>query len=207
VDGGYADVDAGVLPETRFVTRVVSFEPGECAGFGIPFMPDVVLGPPFGGGALAGSTDVVSLGSGGKIVLSFEPGAIADGPGPDFIVFENAFWAGGDPARVFAEPGEVSVSDDGVAWKTFPCTAKAAPFGACAGWHPVYSAPNNGISAVDPAVAGGDAFDLADVGLPRARFVRIVDKGGSVCPPPPDRPNTNGFDLDAIAIVNPARER
>ena len=54
-------------------------------------MPDIVLGPPVGGGALAGSLDVVSLGFSGEIVLCFEPNAIVDGPGADFIVFENAF--------------------------------------------------------------------------------------------------------------------
>jgi hypothetical protein len=198
-------------PIDRFVTGVVSFDPGPCAGFGEASMPAVVEGPPVGGGAEQGSTDVVSLGNGGSIVVSLTPNAIVDGPGPDFIVFENPFLIGGNPDDIYAEPGEVSVSDDGVTWLTFPCapavdpsssTGVGPPYGLCAGWHPVYSNPNNGISPVDPSVAGGDPFDLADVGLARAHYVRIVDRTAESCPDGGERPTTNGFDLDAVSIVN-----
>lgn len=203
VDGGFEGPDGGVIRADRFVTKVVSFTPGECAGFGAPNMPEVVLGPPVGAGELQGGLDVVSLGLGGEIVVSFEPNAIVDGPGPDFLVFENAFWAAGDPSQPAADPGEVSVSEDGETWLTFPCPAATAPpYGACAGWSPVYSAPGNGISAVDPAVAGGEAYDLAAVGLAQAKLVRIRDRSTTACPPEPPRPNTAGFDLDAVAIVH-----
>jgi hypothetical protein len=202
IDGDYATGDGGAIRADRFVTKVVSFTPGDCAGFGLTRMPDVVYGPPVGGGDTEGGLDVVSLGNGGEIVLSFEPNAIVDGPGVDFLVFENAFYAGGNPNAIAADPGEVSVSDDGITWKTWPCTATAPPYGACAGWHPVYSAPGNGISPVDPKTAGGDPYDLADLGLSHARFVRIKDKSTQTCPPLPNKVDTNGFDLDAIAIVN-----
>jgi hypothetical protein len=206
VDGGYVIPDAGVVRADRFITKVVSFTPGDCAGFGQASMPAIVMGPPIGGGANQGSTDVVSLGGGGSIVVSFEPNAIVDGPGVDLLVFENPFYIGGDPMKPYAEPGEVSVSDDGVTWTTFPCTATSDPYGACAGWHPVYSNPDNGISPVDPATAGGDPFDLADVGVKRARYVRVVDKTHENCPAQPPRPTTNGFDLDAMSLVNAALE-
>jgi hypothetical protein len=204
----------GAGASSRFVTAVVSFDPTECTGFGASSMPGIVEGPPVGGGTERGSTDVVSLGSGGSIVLSFAPSAIVDGPGPDFIVFENPFWIGGNPDDVFAEPGEVSVSDDGTTWQTFPCTpifdpaapdgtGTAPPYGACAGWHVVYSTPTNGISPLDPATAGGDAFDLADLGVTHARYVRIVDRTREDCPDAgAERPTDNGFDLDAVSIVN-----
>jgi hypothetical protein len=200
---GDASRGEGGLAPDRFVTGVVSFTPGPCAGFGESRMPGIVEGPPVGGGASQGSLDVVSLGVGGEIVLSFAPNAIVDGPGPDFIVFENPFDIGGNPMNPYAEPGEVSVSDDGTTWSTYPCTATSYPYGSCAGWHPVYSAPGNGISPVDPATAGGDAFDLADLGVTEARFVRIRDVSGEVCPDA-GGPNTDGFDLDAISIVNAA---
>jgi hypothetical protein len=149
--------------------------------------------------------DVVSLGYKGEIVVGFDPNAIIDQPGPDFIVFENAFYAGGDPAKPAADLGEVSVSDDGTTWSTFPCApAASAPFGACAGWHPVYSAPGSGISPVDPATAGGDVYDLADVGLTHARYIRIRDMGSVACPEAGAKPTNVGFDLDAIAIVHAA---
>jgi hypothetical protein len=201
VDGGYVTSDGDVVPADRFVTKVVSFTPGACAGFGQNRMPAVVYGPPVGAGNLEGSLDVVSLGIGGEIVVSFEPNAIVDGPGVDFIVFENAFFAGGNPANVAADPGEVSVSDDGVTWATYPCTATQPPYGACAGWHPVYSSPDNGISPFDPATAGGDAYDLHDLGVARARFVRVRDKSTLTCQP---KVEDYGFDLDALAIVHPS---
>lgn len=204
VDGGYAGLDGSVFRADRFITTVVRATYGDCAGFGLPSMPSVVLGPPAGAGALAGSLDVVSLGFRGEVVVSFEPNAAVDGPGSDFIVFENAFWAGGDPARPAAELGEVSVSEDGLTWKTFPCAPGPGPsFGSCAGWRPVFASPDNGISALDPQVAGGDPFDLADVGLTRARFVRIRDLGTVACPSDPaSRSTTVGFDLDAVALVH-----
>jgi hypothetical protein len=200
VDGGYED-PAGVLRADRFITKVVSFTPGPCAGFGATDMPDVVLGPPVGAGDRAGGTDVVTLGVGGELVVSFAPNAIVDGPGPDFIVFENAFYAGGDSSKPAADPGEVSVSEDGVTWKTYACTATEPPYGECAGWHPVYSAPGNGVSAVDPEKAGGDAYDLSELGMTKARFVRIRDRSSATCEGQP-RPNNLGFDLDAISIVH-----
>ncbi len=203
VDGGFLGPDGGALRPDRFITTVVSFTPGGCGGFGASEMPDIVLGPPVGTGNLTGSLDVVSLGIGGEIVVSFEPNAIVDGPGPDFIVFENAFYAGGDATQPHVDPGEVSVSEDGVTWVTFPCEpGESPPYGACAGWRPVHSAPGNGISPFDVERAGGDPYDLSDVGLKTARFVRIRDKSIGTCDGPPPRPNNSGFDLDAIAIVH-----
>jgi hypothetical protein len=212
-DAGDAADETSPYPADRFITGVVSFDPGECAGFGASSMPGIVEGPPHGGGSSQGSTDVVSLGGGGSIVVSFAPNAIVDGPGPDFIVFENPFWAGGSSSDVYAEPGEVSVSDDGVTWTTFPCmptpganpplnTGVLPPYGTCAGWHVVWSTPTNGISPFDPATAGGDAFDLSTIGVTHARYVRIVDETHESCPEAGARPTSNGFDLDAIAIVN-----
>jgi hypothetical protein len=204
VDGGFAGPDGSVLRADRFVTKVVSFTPGDCAGFGGAELPDIVYGPPVGGGNLKGSLDTVSLGIGGEIVLSFEPNAIVDGPGPDFIVFENAFYASGNDTAPYADLGEVSVSEDGVTWKEYPCTpGSAAPYGACAGWHPVQSAPSSGISPFEPSTAGGEAYDLHELGLTTARFVRIRDKSTATCGEAP-KPNNSGFDLDAIAIINAA---
>jgi len=207
--------DAGTGPESsapgRFITGVVQFSPTDCAGFGAASLPGIVEGPPVGGGSDHGSLDVVSLGSGGSIEVTFAPNAIVDGPGPDFIVFENPFWIAGNSNDVYAEPGEVSVSDDGKTWVPFPCnptfdpgasdgTGTAPPYGACAGWGVVYSTPQNGISPFDPAKAGGNGYDLATIGVKHARFVKIVDRTDEVCPEA--GPDTNGFDLDAIAIVN-----
>lgn len=208
VDGGVdgAPVAAGYADVTRadgravggpFASRVVSFTAGEGATFGQAAMPDVVLGPPQGAGELRGGTDVVSLGLRGEIVLGFERD-IVDGPGEDFIVFENAFSVPGTADRYWEELGEVAVSDDGETWVTFPCDPQGPrPHAGCAGWSPVYASPANGLSPLDPRVAGGDAFDLASVGVTRARFVRIRDLATQGLMPP-----ATGFDLDAVGVIH-----
>ncbi|WP_437493280.1 hypothetical protein WME75_20270 [Sorangium sp. So ce1014] len=180
--------------ETVFASEVVShlFGPGQT--YGQDRFPGIAFGPPKGGGCCAGSTDVVSLGNGGTVTFGFSGNLILDRPGPDFIVFENAFQTG--PTTVFAELATVEVSQNGVDWIAFPCTATAAAYGSCAGWHPVLANPDtSSIDPTDPEVAGGDLFDLADLELSFARYVRITDR--------PDLTGATGiFDLDAVAIVN-----
>ncbi|WP_437310223.1 cell surface protein [Sorangium sp. So ce388] len=180
--------------ETVFASEVVTHLFGPGPSYGQDKFPDIAFGPPRGGGCCGGSTDVVSLGNGGTVTFGFSGNLILDGPGPDFIVFENPFET--SPTTVFAELATVEVSQNGVDWIAFPCTATAAPYGSCAGWHPVLAnSKTNSIDSTDPEVAGGDAFDLADLDLSFARYVRITDR--------PDLTGATGvFDLDAVAIAN-----
>ena len=177
---------------------MVRFEPGESAGYGQQSLPDVVLGPPRGRGEGSGSLHVLSLGRSGSIVLELAQDVV-DGPGPDLIVFENAFRAG--DGSLWAEPGVVGVSADGESFVDFPCAAEdeAGEWPGCAGVHPTLATDANGLAPYDPWVAGGDAFDLATIGVARARYVRIVDAGAATYVAP-----AGGFDLDAVAIVHPA---
>lgn len=185
--------DAGpTRPDDPWGDRVVRYAPGPGAGFGQDRFPEVVLGAPEGGGTSQGSLDVLSLGNRGVIEIEFIDLAAIDGPGVDVLVFENGF-----PG--FLETGAVEVSDDGIDWRAFPCGAGTdAGISGCAGAHPVFANPAQGISGTDPSVAGGDGFDLADVGLARARFVRITDSGANRFYGPP----AGGFDLDAVSVVN-----
>ncbi len=155
------DASTGALP---YVSEVVSFTPGSGAGFGQESMPEVVLGPPAPGPPTAGSLDVLSLGDGGEIVLSFGDRAIVDGPGPDLVVFENPFWVSGDPDNPFAELGAVAVSLDGEQWHEFPCdTELEEGFDTgCAGWRPRLQYDSRDLVPLDPGLCGGDPFDLAD---------------------------------------------
>jgi len=190
-----ASSSTGVDPCSPFIESVVSVTYGASAGFGQSKMPGIVMGPPKGGGAFEGSLDVVKLGKGGSITVAFGNQTIVDLPGPDFIVFANPFYINGDPTNPYAEVGTVSVSEDGQSWVSFPCTATKYPYGSCAGWHACYAnSDTNNIDPRDPAVAGGDVFDLADIGVKQARFIRIDDRN---IPP-------GAFDLDAIAIVKDA---
>jgi hypothetical protein len=205
LDGGYvAEVDSGPLvgdaAALPYARSVVSFIPGSNAGFGQNMFPGVVLGPPMGKGNNAGGLDALSLGVGGQIILDFGTNNILDGSGPDFIVFENPFYAGGQSqAAVFAELAEVSVSHDQVNWQTFPCSVQPSEPGVypgCAGWNPVQPYSPFTVVPLDPAVTGGDAFDLAAVSATSARYVRIRDLSAG------GQGMTAGFDLDAVGIIH-----
>ncbi len=70
--------------------------------------PERAMGP-----ASGSSTDIVSLGEGGQIEVFFD-GALYNGEGADFAVFENSF------AFNFLEVARVAVSSDGVHFAQFP---------------------------------------------------------------------------------------
>ncbi len=181
-----------------FVDRIVSFEPGEGAGFGQDKQPEIVLGAPRGHGKLEPSDHVLSLGKGGRITLEFVDNEVFDAEGPDFIVFENAFLRapGDDPGNGFFELAKVEVSADGKEWKAFAFDTINRK--GCAGHHPVLANPDeNDIDPTDPEKAGGDPFDLKEVGLAMIRFVRITDLDNSS-----GANGTMGFDLDAVAAVH-----
>lgn len=190
----------GGTPGDPYVDCVESFTP-EGATFGQDRFPQVVFGPPQAGAGGAGSVDVLSLGCGGEITLYFDAPGIVDRPGPDFIVFENPLPVGDS---TFVEPARVLVSADGLAWHAFPCDpAGEHPPVGCAGVARVFAGPQNMIDPTDPATAGGDAFDLAQLGLASARYVRLLDVGEAYY-----QARTwcggggGGFDLDAIAVVH-----
>jgi hypothetical protein len=170
-----------------FASSIVSYSPGDDAGFGQQSLPNIVLGPPLGAGENSGSLDVLTLGDNGEIVLGFDI-PITDGPGADIIVFENPFIG-------WPETGIVSASQDGEEWFVWPCDPSLSPDPAsgCAGVTPSLSHPDNCIDATDPSVAGGDSFDLADIGLTSAQFIRVQDSGANT---------SGGFDLDAVSIVH-----
>lgn len=211
-----------------YVDAVVSYVVGASGGYpGTNYLPNVVKGPPMGSGLFQGGLDVFSLGFGGQIVLRFDDNAIANGPGADFTVFENAFMAFNGATltieRPFADPAIVSVSQNGTTWHTFPCQLTTNPpaeifYPGCAGVYPVLSSggnphpsiPTHGTMAdlvgaplippPTPGGAGGDSFDLAAVGLSWARYVRIVD--ANVVTGDPYGPNNAGADVDAVAAIH-----
>jgi hypothetical protein len=186
-----------------YATRVEQISLGAGSGWGEEHLPQVVLGPPQGArseAAVTGRDAVLSLGAGGEVALSFD-GSIVDGPGADFVVFENPFWVRNDPEQVWYELAEVSVSSDGESWHTFECAVEPAAPGrwpGCAGWVPTKVYDPASVVPIDPAFTGGNAFDLADLGVESARFVRIrdlLDAGNSEI-------ENVGFDLDAVGVVH-----
>lgn len=196
---------APVYAHDPFAAAVFDYQPGSNGGFGADLLPDIVLGPPRGGGATQGSLHVLALGIGGSITLEFAPRAICNGPGPDFTIFENVFHIGSMAGPLFTEYAYVAVSRDGVEFVDFPFDAATGV--GLAGRTAVFSHPDNGIDPLDPTVSGGDTFDLDSVGLDWVRYVRITDVAGAI-PDVGDMPQFTlppnaGFDLDAAAALHP----
>ncbi len=192
-------LQGGLLPAQTpsiYATKVVAFHKGN--GWGI-FKTSNVLGPPSGAGYGGGSTHVLSLGAGGSVTLGFDV-TITDGPGDDFLVFENPFYVGRS-FRSFAELFFVEVSSNGKDFARFPSVYGGPPSspgafgtlqaGCCSGlggMTPVAADPARRpwIDPADPCEAGGDSFDLADlrnhplvkagrVDLGKVRYLRLVD--------------------------------
>lgn len=227
------DSESGSCAAENYAIQVVEYAPAPNGGYGEKFLPDNVLGPPAGRGDEAPQTspaEILSLGDGGYIVLKLGRKVI-DGEGPDLVVFENPFYASGDEHNAFTEAAVVEVSQDGESWHRFPFDydpageepwSDPASFTGLAGIHPVYAncAEEPVIDPLDPEVSGGDLFDLADVGLDWAAYVRIIDAGNDEVYPgsqirdkdgdPIDdagnhgfsAPPSAGFDLDAVGVIN-----
>ncbi|MCC6159630.1 MAG: hypothetical protein IT350_16380 [Deltaproteobacteria bacterium] len=228
----------------NFAIQITEFDPGVLAGFGQNDAPDNVLGPPAGFGAYApqaGPDELLSLGEGGSITLKMGR-EILDGAGPDFVVFENLLYWGGEFTNAYTEAAIIEVSEDGLTWTRFPFDFVAdgpkgpldvpdtvpGNFIGFAGIEPTNAncdpngdgLYNDMIDPLDPSVSGGDLFDLADIGIAAARYVRIIDTGHAERAPGtetydedgdlvtdggnllPAYEGIQGFDLDAIAVLN-----
>ena len=156
------------------------------------------------------SSDIVSLGRGGQITLTFDS-PIANGVGWDFAVFENSF------SDTFLELAFVEVSSDGATFVRFDNDSLTPN-------------PVGGFGSLDPTdidgfagkyrQAYGTPFDLADlatkdevisgaVDLSAITHVRLVDvvgdgsafdTAGHVIYDPYPTNQSAGFDLDAVGV-------
>ena len=209
--------------QSRYATSVVSFNQG--TGTGI-FDQSLILGGPRGG---AGS-HVLTLGTGGDVTLGFDR-ILTNGPGADFIVFENGFEFQG---QLFPEMAMVEVSTNGVDFARFPLRydGPQGPFassfelldwgvysGAAGAIPPLANVDTNSLDPFNPVEAGGEAFDLSDlsdhplvmsglVDLSMIQYVRLVDlvAGQELderLVPIWDSGGPDGnADIDSVAIIN-----
>ena len=131
------------------------------------------------------------LGNGGSIVYEITDGELNDGDGPDFVVYsDSAFAKGIKTAKV-----EVAETDNPSSYVEFSCDSVNPPFKGCAGVHKVDIAKGEDIILI-----GGDYFDLSKIGVKKARFIRITDTGDNKNSA--SLPDTDGFDIDSIALVH-----
>ncbi|MDF1838081.1 MAG: hypothetical protein P1V35_09450 [Planctomycetota bacterium] len=188
--GGSLLLCASAMGQSRYATSIVSFNQG--AGTGI-FDTSLILGGPRGGAG----THVLTLGSGGDVTLGFDR-TITNGPGADFVVFENTFeWM----SNTFPEVAMVEVSTNGVDFARFPMrydgphdffagSFDMTPWGSYSGvtGHvpPLANVDTNVLSPFNPMEGGGEGFDLADlsdhvlvlggmVDLNAIHYIRLVD--------------------------------
>jgi hypothetical protein len=189
--------------------------------------PGNALGP-----AQGISEEVVCLGRGGQITLTFS-GGIADGPGADFAVFENGF------DDYFLELAYVEVSSDGINFVRFPNYSYTTNpveafgtvyteliFGLASKYRRGYGTPfdlNELQIAYEAQLAGNtdfsgafaaaltNTFPLLDLNhITHVRLVDAVGDGtaldarGQVVYDPYPTLISAGFDLDAVGVIHPA---
>jgi hypothetical protein len=161
------------------------------------------------GKAVGNSFDIVCLGNGGQITMTFGT-PIRDRTGWDFAVFENSF------NDTFLELAYVEVSSNGTDFFRFSNDSLTA-------------SPVGGSGAVDPTnidgLAGkyrqgyGTPFDLAFLAgvsplldILNVGYVRLLDivgdgnyldTSGNVIYDPHKTTGSGGFDLDAVGVINP----
>jgi len=159
------------------------------------------------GNASGAIEDIVCLGNGGRITLSFDQ-PIIDGSDWDFAVFENGI------TDDFLELAYVEVSSNGIDFFRFPNDSLTAD-------------PVDGFGSIDPTNIDGfggkyrreygtpfDLGQLSDVSplldVNNVRFVRIVDiigdgsyfdtSGDAIYDPHPTA-GSGGFDLEAVGVM------
>ncbi len=140
--------------------------------------------------------EILSIGLGGSLTVSFKNFYIVDKNGPDFIIFENVF-INPITKKNFCEPAKVSVSFDGINFVTFPYDTNN--LSGCAGITPTHRSGNN------PLDWGGDQFDLSNINLTKIKFIRIDDISGVILNNKNHKyydATVSGFDLDAIIGIN-----
>ncbi len=180
-----------------------------------------------GAGLHAGSMDVFSLGYqegvNNYLVLSWGGAMVRNGPGVDFVVFENGFEVGSGSGTFFMDLMVVLLSRDGITWVAFPhdyladdetvYVANPELWSGFAGRFPVkYNVDTNPVDPFDHDAAGGDPFDLdrmpLDGGEAQAireggfRYIKLVAAPTVVNPdtgaPFVRDPMSNGADIDGV---------
>jgi len=211
-EGGYAP---GLM--AAWATAVVDFARGPI-DIANPAGPLASFGTP--GLTLGATTNdplaVFSLGDGGDVTLFFAS-RIGDGPGDDFAVFENGFYA---PGGFFGEFAFVEVSSNGADFARFPATCLRAT--QVAGGGVIDPSDYHNLAGKHP-LNQGTGFDLAELAghplvaagkldLSRVAYVRLVDVIGNgstfdaearpIYDPYPTPFESGGFDADAVGVLH-----
>lgn len=171
-------------------------------------------------GMPGGTFDVVSLGDGGKAILTFAS-PIYNGPGPDFAVFENGFANAQNPDTWALELGFVEVSSDGENFFRFPAVTYVQTETQLGNAGSINPEQLHNFASKYGAFYG-TPFDLDEVednallDKNKVTHVRIVDVIGNIDPeyanydaeghvindPWPTGFASSGMDLDAVGVIH-----
>ena len=180
-----------------------------------------------GAGGESGGTDVFSLGYAEDIdnflILGWPGAVVLNGPGTDFVIFENPFFTDTEGLHGFIDPAVVFLSQDRETWVPFPhdylaldetqYSSALADWVGFAGIQPVLlHEEDNPVDPFEAQLAGGDAFDLDalpdDGGEAEAikvygfSYLKIVTGPTVINPDTGDffvhDPTSNGADIDGV---------
>jgi hypothetical protein len=175
----------------------------------------VVVGNAFSAIGVPDGTDVLSLGDGGSVILTFDRPIINE-QGPDFAVFENSFH------DAFLEFAFVEVSSDGVNFYRFPAVSNTTTNTQVGAFDAIVDASKVNNLAGKYRVLYGTPFDLEELAglsnldIQAITHVKLIDVVGSVDPnygsydvnnnlindPFPTPFASCGFDLDGVGVIH-----
>ena len=199
-----------ILNAQTFIDTVYSYQWGsgwQTTGRDEKYFPQNIFGPPTHYTTkyvqATDDSEVLSLGIGGEIIVGWKNGYIVDKEGPDFIIFENVF-SNYQETKIFVEPAIISVSKDGINFVEFPYNTETLEGLAGINWI------NGSENCFDYNLSGGDAFDLADIGMDSIRYIKIKDTSLLAAKLPTNHKYYSpvgvltGFDLDAVVLLHTA---
>lgn len=187
-----------------FIDTVFSFTPGtiQFGGQSAEYYPNNIFNAPSISAtkyiAETRPEEILSIGLNGEIIVGLKHNLIIDKDGADFTIFENTFINQFNEV-VYAEPAIISVSKDGINYIEFPYDILTLE--GLAGTKPTIGSNN----PFNPLKSGGNAFDLATIGIDSVRYIKIKDITEQILNNPDHSnydPTLSGFDLDAVAIIN-----
>jgi hypothetical protein len=189
VDGGSSGLDGGSYEDGGFSEGGVDDDGGRDSDAGLygEYADEIVEAPGDQGedtydalnavdGVRSGETGVFSIGYeagvNNYVTVRWSERVVVDGPGTDFVLFENGFSI--DEENVFMDQAVVFLSRDGVSWVPFPhdyvaldeteYSSRPDDWIGFGGVQPVrLHEENNPVHPFDNVAAGGDHFDMADL--------------------------------------------
>lgn len=195
--------DNDIIRGYTFIDNVVEYNGKELKNF----PKEKAINGVLGNGDQYGSLDVFVIGEANYAIFSCKGKKIINGKGIDIKVFENGFYTNYDKNLMSLDLGIVSVSKDKINWLDFPVSYdKNYPQNSSKGkkgfigLNPVYINMNNNFIYPYFNEAGGDGFDLSDLGIAEGdyiKYIKLTDAGNNYLD---GQIGSNGIDIDGLCV-------